>query len=494
MEREIKKVAVYVRKSREEETEDTLNRQQSVLIDLCEKNQWEYELFKEVGSSQEYDRPQLQEMLENIRAFMYDGIVIADLDRLSRNTVHFGQIKEIIVNSGVITITPSKTYDFSKDDDDFISDVQSVLSKQEYKTIKRRLVRGTRQSAKDGNWLGKKAPIGYKYNRETKRLEPSEDAHVIQRMFQEYIGGKSTKDIAYEFDLEGVTTSVGMIWTPAGVTRMLSNIVYAGHSLYGRTTQKKVNGKRVVEKTREEEQILVENTHEALVSQEDYDEVQRIKKQRNSRPVPLKLGKHKFSGLIRCGICGRIHSFQTSKYKRKRISSCQTRNYNGDKYVVCSNKGANVSEFEKLFYAHFKKYVDQIEEYVHLIEPKETNNEGEIQRKETQVKKLNQDIKRVQQGFLMEIFTEEEAHEQIKGFKSKIEELENDIERLKEQESFNEQDFLKEKLDRMKLFLTNGDDMEEREANMILQEFVETIIYTKTDNEMELNIVMKDLS
>ncbi len=46
----------------------------------------------------------------------------------------------------------------------------------------------------------------------------------------------------------------------------------------------------------------------------------------------------------------------------------------------------------------------------------------------------------------------------------------------------------------MKLFLTKGGDMEEREANMILQEFVETIIYTKTDNEMELNIVMKDLS
>lgn len=155
-------------------------------------------------------------------------------------------------------------------------------------------------------------------------------------MFKLYLEGMSTKDIAFKFDHENVVTSIGLIWTPAGVSRTLNNPVYAGHLLYGKTTQKKVNGKRVTKKTKKEEQILVENTHEALIFQEDWEQVQVIKEKRNSRPPSLKLGKHKFSGLIVCGICGGVQSFQTSRGNKKRISSCQTRHYNEDIVSVFS--------------------------------------------------------------------------------------------------------------------------------------------------------------
>jgi len=203
---------VYVRKSREDETEDTLNRQQEVLLEQCRRNNWTYDLYKEVGSSQDLNRPQLQAMLEKVRTFHYDGVLVADLDRLSRNTIHFGIIKEIFISVGCFGITLNKIYDFSKDDDDFMSDIQSVLSKQEYQTIKRRLIRGARQSAKEGNWMGKKSPIGYKYNKSTKRLEVSDDAPVIKHLFKLYRQGLSTKEIAYRFANENVVTTVGMMY------------------------------------------------------------------------------------------------------------------------------------------------------------------------------------------------------------------------------------------------------------------------------------------
>lgn len=202
----------------------------------------------------------------------------------------------------------------------------------------------------------------------TKKLEPSEDAPIIKKMFKLYPEGMSTKDIAFKFERENVVTSTGLIWTPAGVSRLLNNSVYLGHSLYGKTTQKKVNGKRVTMKTKREEQILV-NTHGVLISQEDWGQVQIIKEKRASRSPSLKLGKHKFSGLIHCGICGGVHSFQTSRGSKKRISSCQTRKYNEDmtQYSDCQNKGANLSEFEKLFYTELGQYADKLEEYVDLI-------------------------------------------------------------------------------------------------------------------------------
>jgi site-specific DNA recombinase len=497
VDKKIKAVAVYVRKSREEETEETLNRQQAVLIDLCEKNNWSWELFKEVGSSQEYEeREELQKVLQKVQVFHYDAVVVADLDRLSRNTIHFGQIKLILVNAGVKVVTPSKIFDFSNESDDMFSDFMSVIAKSEYQQIKKRLVRGTRQSAKGGNWLGKRVPVGYKYNHVTKKLEPSEDAPVIRRMFELYMEGMSTKDIAFKFSHENVTTSVGLSWSPSGVSRLLNNIVYAGHSLYGRTTQKKVNGKRETKKTDKEQQILVMNTHEPIVGQEEWNHIQEIKEKRNSRPPSLKLGKHTFSGLIQCGKCGAIHSFQSARGK-KRISSCQTRHYNEDLtfYSMCENSGSNFEPFEMLFYSELGTYADKLQYYIDQIKladnGKTVNHDHEIDSLKRQIQKLEQSVKRVQQGFVAGIFDEVEASKQIKQLKNQIETLKSQIEELENQKDSNEYDFIQQTINSMKDFLNGRYNMSEREKNEILTEFVESIIYTKIGKEIELEIVWR---
>jgi hypothetical protein len=193
-------------------------------------------------------------------------------------------------------------------------------------------------------------------------------------------------------------------------TKKLKNI------LYGKTTQKKVEGKRVTKKTAKEEQILVENTHEALISQEDWEQVQVIKEKRKSRPPSLKLGKHQFSGLVVCSICRSVLSFQTSRRNKKRISSSQTRHYkeNLTQYSFCHNRGANPSDFEKLFYTELRQYADNLKEYVELIKGETVSREEEIDTKRKQIQKLEQSVKRVQHGFIMEIFSESEAQQQIK--------------------------------------------------------------------------------
>ncbi|PGX16481.1 recombinase family protein [Bacillus sp. AFS033286] len=493
----IKRVAVYVRKSRQEEDNQALENQRDVLVKVCEGNKWKYDLYVEVGSSNDLQRPELQRMLNQVRNFKYNAIVCADQDRLSRNTGHLGQIKEIMNQYGChVLVTPSKVYNYKDSADDLMSDISSIFAKQELKKITERLIRGTRESAEKGNWLGKRVPIGYKYNRTTKQLELSEDYPVIKRMFTLYLEGISTKDIAYMFTNERVETTVNMKWSPASVSRMLNNIVYVGHSLYGRTTQPKIEGKRVVRQTLPEEQILVENTHEAIVSPEIWEEVQRVKADRNSRPPALKLGKHKFSGLIRCGLCGAVHSFQTSRYKRKRISSCQTRTYdkNGNKHI-CKNSGTNLVDFEELFYLYFRKYVDQLEQHVELIKVNGSdatyNVEHEIDKKQKQIKELMAQRKRVREGFKIGISTQEEAFNDIKEIEQQTKTLEKQIKELKESGNYTELERTEITLDKMKRFLDGSSDMDERQTNNILREFVETIVYTKTGNEIELNIVMK---
>ncbi|MGG1638736.1 recombinase family protein [Paenibacillus sp. NRS-1760] len=489
----IKRVAIYCRKSREadDKTTASIDGQANSLIELCEKCGYEYDLYSETGSSQEWDRPEFQKLLSKIKHYEYDAIVCTEQSRLTRNTKHYEEVKEIMIKSGCILVTPTSMTDYTNEDQMFSGDIIALIEKREWQTTRKRLMRGSRESAKKGNWMGKKVPLGYQYNRDTKNLEiVPEDAEIIVRMFNEYVSGKSTTTIAYDFTNAGITT---MQWSSSSVARMISNIVYAGHSSYGRTKQYKQDGKRVTERTSTEDQILIKDAHKPIVPQDLFDMAQRIRNERNSRPAALKIGKHIFSGLVRCGGCGSIHSFQTA-HGKKRITSCTTRTYKDDgTYIVCTNGGVYVDDFKTLFHEYFAQYVDQLEQYAHLMTDDEIQNfDEEIKRREKQIEKLNKDIKRVQQGFVMEIFTPDEARKQIASYKEQIATLEEQIGTMTAENNISEHDKVSARLENMKRFLIHGDNIPENEANDILREFIDTIIYTKDGNEINLKIIMKE--
>jgi DNA invertase Pin-like site-specific DNA recombinase len=498
LDRKIKNVAVYVRKSRD--NNESLEGQLSSILDYCERFNWEYEVFKEEGSasSEDWNRPELQRMIRLVEAQHYDAVVVTEQSRITRAD-EFPKFRNVLQEANCLFITTqtNSVYDYTKPEDEFVSDIMSAVAKQEIAFAKLRLKRGTIQSAKKGNWLGKKSPTGYIYNRETKRLEPSEDAPIIKRMFELYVNGLSTKDISYKFEFENVITSTNMIWSPAGISRLLNNPVYAGHSLYGRTSQKKVNGKRLTTKTKQEDQILIENTHTPIIDAELWEKVQKIKHNKSTKPVQLKHGKHKFSGLIRCALCGRVHSFQMSHSKKLRICSCQTRFYSEDRssYTLCKNEGCNVDKFDQEFHEHIVRYANELSNHIELIKNSEdkgkSNTESEIISKKNQIKKIQQDIKRVQQGFTMEIFTAEEAQEQIKRYKQQQGEIEEQLSLLENRESDSKIGYLEMVLEEIRSVIKGEGKLPESKLNSILVKQIDTILYVKQGEEIELHISWK---
>lgn len=126
-----------------------------------------------------------------------------------------------------------------------------------------------------------------------------------------------------------------------------------------------------------------------------------------------------------------------------------------------------------------------------MTDNEEQNFDEEIKRREKQIEKLNKDIKRVQQGFVMEIFTPDEARKQIASFKEQIATIEGQIESMRSENNMSEQDKVTARLEHMRRFLIHGDNIPENEANDILREFIDTIIYTKDGNEINLKIIMK---
>jgi DNA invertase Pin-like site-specific DNA recombinase len=496
--RKINKVAIYSRKSRPDETEDTLKKQLRFLMDKCEQNGWDYDVFQEIGSSQTLDRLELTRLLNRIQDYVYDAIVITDQDRLSRTTGGFAQIKDILIEYNVLVITSTKIYDYATQEDDLMSDMQSIMSKQEYMNIKKRLVRGMQQSAKGGNWASGSYPFGYTYDHKTKKLTPDENADTVKLMYKLYLENMSTRDIAHKLNMEGRLTLNGKEWSSSTVSRTMRNPVYKGVITYNKTKRK---GNKTTKKD-ETEHIVVEDAHEKIISVEEWEMAQQIRDKRSVLPPALKFSKNAFSGLIKCHKCGKAHQINKRVGDAVLIiNSCRTRNYFGTglkDYAMCGNTGGRLDIFEEIFYSHFSKVIVKFENYLDVIKRdndifKDDTEEQLIKLKNNQEKIKNQ-IKKVQSALLNDIYTEQEAKSEIKKFREQLEYIANEITELSEMQKEDKVTDLENIIADINNVFNNKDKMDEAEINRILSDFIDGIIYKKDkgyNSQMELKIVYK---
>ena len=203
-----------------------------------------------------------------------------------------------------------------------------------------------------------------------------------------------------------------------------------------------------------------------------------------------------------------VHSFQTSKGGKKRITSCQTKHYNEDftSYTVCKNKGANLTQFEMLFYSILEKQVKKLTDYVELINTVKINEDQqklqlEKQRlaKEKQVKQWKTKIRKIGEMIENGVYDddpemEKEKYKEIDDLKSKIKSLAKEVQEDKTLAGISEAERLDKILYKMKQFLLGKDHnfMSEKEKNELLGEFIETIIYQKLDDQIHLKMKWKD--
>ncbi|MUG73848.1 hypothetical protein GNP93_24900 [Paenibacillus validus] len=171
---EVKDVAIYLRKSRGEvpDDKDDLNKHERELIELATSYGWRYSIYKEIGSSASIEyRPEMVRLLQDVEADLFDAVLVMDYDRLSRGDLEAqGKIRRILKNSVTKVITPTKVYDFNNEEAELINDIEGVFSRREYRMIRRRLNRGKKRGAKNGNWTNGKPPFPYVYNPLTKTL------------------------------------------------------------------------------------------------------------------------------------------------------------------------------------------------------------------------------------------------------------------------------------------------------------------------------------
>lgn len=291
------KVAIYLRKSREDEElkGETLARHEKMLTEYCARQKLHIaKIYKEVVSGESIaNRPQMQLLLDDVAAGLYDGVVCVEIERLSRgNQIDQVEILDVFKGSKTKIYTLQKIYDLSKEEiDEEYFEFALFMSRREYKTITRRLQRGRLQATKEGYYIGNNLPYGFDKTKQEKGfiLVPNPiEADVVRFIFNNYVEGVSTYNIAKMLNDKGIKTKQGSFWVNTRIMDIIKNKIYIG----------------MIHSTKLD--IWVEGKHEALVDPAIFEQAQAIHMLKAPKVRKNDKVKNPFAGLVKCGCCNML--------------------------------------------------------------------------------------------------------------------------------------------------------------------------------------------
>ena len=328
---------MYLRKSRAEEgmsTDEVLAKHKAALLDLADRLGIVVEhIYEEVVSGEKlYARPEMLKLLERIRAGEVDAVLCMDIDRLGRGGMaDQGTIFDAFREAGTLIITPEKTYDLTNDMDIEMTEFKAFFARAEWRAIRKRMRRGLMQTIEAGGYIAN-PPYGYRKCRVGKlpSLEIVEEEAVhVRYAYERYMSGVGAQTIALELNAMGSHPRRSDEWTRNGVRVMLRNPTYAGKVAWNRVKHflpgAHGNDKHHVVYMPEEEWILVDGVHEAIVPWDMWQETQKRRKQRYIPPSFRGQRTNPFAGLIVCSQCGR---------NMQRMLE-----HKGGAYLLCNTKG-----------------------------------------------------------------------------------------------------------------------------------------------------------
>ena len=349
MKKEKIKVYLYTRVSTTMQIDGySLDAQKAKMKAFCDYNEYEiageYEDAGKSGKSIE-GRVSFNQMMEDIKSGK-DGVsyvLVFKLSRFGRNAADVLATLQVMQDFGVNLICVEDGIDSSKDAGKLMISVLSAVAEIERENIRVQTMEGRMQKAREGKWNGGFAPYGYSLI--DGKLEVNEEEAVAIRMiFDQYVNTDlGANGIAKYLENHGIhkiarQNGKNPLFDAALIRRIIQNPVYSGKISYGRRRTEKVHGTRnEYRQVKKDDYLLVDGLHEALVSEEVWEQAQvkvaaQAKKyEKVNRDKREKI--HLLSGILKCPVCGA--GMYGNKYIKKRKDGS---NYKDFYYYGCKHR------------------------------------------------------------------------------------------------------------------------------------------------------------
>ena len=283
-----KRVAIYARVSTQEQVENgnSLEFQIDKLKAYCQLHE-----LKVVGeyidagvSGAKFSRPALDRLKNDIEKI--DIVLVYKIDRLSRaikDTMFL--IEDIFKPNNVDLISLSENFDTSQAVGMAMIAVISTFAQLERETIKERMMAGKLQAVKNGKYINN-APFGYK-KVDGKLVKDEDTRKCVEFIFEKLLEGHSTTKIAKMIELNGYAKLRTALWHFNTINRFVHKKVYCGHTPLM--------------------DILVKNTHEPYITDEEQDYILKLINSRKCSPSKAydRSFPAVFRGMINCPTCHR---------------------------------------------------------------------------------------------------------------------------------------------------------------------------------------------
>lgn len=301
------KAALYIRVSTVMQADrDSLPLQRSDLINYTKYvlDIQNYEIFEDAGySAKNTDRPKYQEMINRVRNREFSHILVWKIDRISRNLIDFCEMHEEIKKYNTAFISKNEQFDTSSAMGEAMLKIILVFAELERKLTGERVLSVMIDRASKGLWNGGIAPYGYFMNKTLDfPIIEDEESQIVVYIFNLYEKLESTVTVARELHNNGYRTRNGNIWNCEAVHRILTNPFYSGTYRYNyRNSSEKAKRRK-----NENEWVSVEDNHEAIITKEQFNRVQRVMKSNHrggSQSHRKSSSKHVFSGIVFCENC-----------------------------------------------------------------------------------------------------------------------------------------------------------------------------------------------
>lgn len=323
---------LYLRLSRDDgdkEESGSITGQRELLRDYISQHPelLEYAIRIDDGfSGSTFERPGFQKMIEDVKAGRTDCIIVKDLSRFGRNYLDAGEyIEKIFPFLGVRFIAVNDNYDSlgeKKSSDDLIIPFKNLINEAYCRDISMKIRSQLEIKRKNGQFLGSFAAFGYLKDEQDKNklVVDQYAADIVRDIFKWKLEGISPQDIADALNKLGILSpmeykrSLGMkyttsfktsakaAWSAGTVIRILKNPIYTGVLIQGKETTPSYKVHKRIAKAKSE-WTVIEDSHEAIISEIDFDSVQKVLKC-DTRRSPDDKAVGLFSGMLFCGDCG----------------------------------------------------------------------------------------------------------------------------------------------------------------------------------------------
>lgn len=331
------KVAAYARVSSGKDTMlHSLSAQVSFYSKMIQANKkWTYAgvYSDEALSGTKSDRAGFQELIADCRKGKIDLIITKSISRFARNTVTLLQtVRELKALNIDVFFEEQNIHTLSSDGELILTFLASFAQEEAKSTSENMKWRIKRDFQEGQNW-GYRPCLGYDVENRKYVINP-EGATLVKRIFEMYLKGYGDQKIANVLNKEGIKTFTGVEWRKASVTQILTNISYTGDVILQKTYRDNYLNKHCKINRGERDKYYCENDHEAIVTKEEFEEAQRIRKSRLKPCHKNNKIRYPLGGMLKCGICGA--SYRHKVPYKKEIWMCNTFNTRGKD--VCGSK------------------------------------------------------------------------------------------------------------------------------------------------------------